>query len=111
LEAFEEAIQINPWRDRRPVAEGIRAGFLRLGPDAAAAAPRVKAVFLRRPSPITNNADDADEWRFALVRMNVAVEDLFYPNQNQEMRERETIKIRQRLQREQNEQIEDIGTS
>ena len=80
---LDTAIGLPHWRDRRSLIVGIREAFIRLGPQASAATPRIRELFLRRPSPITSNAGDATQWRFALARMGVQIEDLpVFPNQS-----------------------------
>jgi hypothetical protein len=97
---LDTAIQRPHWRDRRALIEGIRTALVRLGPQAAATAPRIRELFLSRPSPIMNNAGDADEWRFALARMGVAVEDLpRLPNQSPASVEQNIRRVSDKLQR------------
>ncbi|MEM9365387.1 MAG: hypothetical protein AAGD07_05280 [Planctomycetota bacterium] len=80
--AFEEALTIEPYFDRRRVLDGIREGLIRIGPVAGELSPRIRQVFLQRPSPIMRTAGDADQWRFALARIGVAIDDLpFFPSQ------------------------------
>ncbi|TWT43168.1 hypothetical protein [Botrimarina hoheduenensis] len=81
--ALETAVGLPTWRERRALVEGVREGFVRLGPGGAPAAARVHELFLQRPSPLLSNAGDADDWRFALTRMGVAIDDLpFFPSQS-----------------------------
>lgn len=98
LGALEPATAIQPWNKRRPLIEGVRDGFVELGEDAAVAVPRVRELFLQRPSPLMNNAGDADAWRMALLRMGVALNDLpFFPNQDARMQERIKRDVQRRL--------------
>ena len=81
LAALEASLDLPHWHERRQIVGGVREGFIRLGRGASAAAPRIRELFLRRPSPIMNNAKQATEWRFALARMGVAISDLpYFPN-------------------------------
>ena len=73
---LDTAVGLPHWSDRRSMVHGIREALIRLGPQASSAAPRIQALYLRRPSPIMHNAGDAGQWRFALARMGVALEDL-----------------------------------
>jgi hypothetical protein len=108
-EMLEAAIELPHWGDRRPTIDGIRAAFVRLGPQASAAAPRIQELFLRRPSPIMNNSGDADQWRFALARMGVAIEDLpIFPNQSPKSVERNLRQVTEKIRRyEQNDPTKD----
>ncbi|QDT05106.1 hypothetical protein K227x_35050 [Rubripirellula lacrimiformis] len=97
---LDTALGIPHWRDRRALIEGIRAAFIRLGPQASAAAPRIRELFLSRPSPIMNNAGDADQWRFALARMGVALEDLpVFPNQSPKSVQRNLRQVSDKMRR------------
>lgn len=104
--ALEEAIAIRAWTERRSLIDGIREAFVELGLSASEAAPELCELFLRRPSPLMSNAGDADDWRFALARMGMDVEDLpFFPTQSTDMAERISEKIAKRLQRYEQELI------
>ena len=82
------------------MVEGIRAAMVRLGPEASTAVPRINELFLSRPSPIMNNASDAERWRFALARMGVALQDLpVLPNQSPQDVERNLRRVADRLQK------------
>jgi hypothetical protein len=71
------------------------AGTIR-GPSLA----RAIELFLRRPSPITNNAGDSDQWRFTLARMGVAIEDLpVFPSQSPASVERNLRQVANKLER------------
>ncbi len=99
-EMLDTTIGLPNWSDRRALVDGIRTALVRLGPQASAAAPRVRELFLRRPSPIMNNAGDADQWRFALARMGVAIEDLpVFPNQSPESVEKNLRQVADKLRR------------
>jgi hypothetical protein len=99
-EMLDTAVAIPHWRERRALVEGIREALVRLGPQASAAAPRIQQLFLSRPSPLMNNAGDADQWRFALARMGVALEDLpVFPSQSPESVERNLRRVANMLQR------------
>ena len=99
-EILDIAIGLPHWRDRRSMIDGIRAALVRLGPQASAAAPRIRELFLSRPSPIMNNSGDADQWRFALARMGVAIEDLpVFPNQSPKSVERNLRQVANKLER------------
>lgn len=99
-EMLDIAITVPHWRDRRSMVDGIRAALVRLGPQASAAAPRIRELFLRRPSPIMNGSRDADQWRFALARMGVAIEDLpVFPNQPPKSVERNLRQVANKLKR------------
>jgi hypothetical protein len=98
--ALETGLRIPSWSERRLLVEGVRSGFVRLGPGGAPAAAWIQELFLRRPSPILNNAGAADDWRFALARMGVAIDDLpFFPNQSERDAERIRRRIAERLRR------------
>lgn len=97
---LDTAISLPHWSDRRSMIKGIREALVRLGPHASAAAPRIRDLFLRRPSPIMNNAGDADDWRFALARMGVALDDLpVFPNQSPQSVEQNVRRVSEKLQR------------
>ncbi len=97
---LDTAIGLPRWSERRAMIDGLRAALVRLGSHASSAAPRIHELFLRRPSPIMNNAGDADQWRFALARMGVAMEDLpVFPNQTPQSVERNLRQVADRLQR------------
>jgi hypothetical protein len=99
LGALEAATEIQPWNKRRPLIEGVRNGFVELGEEAAVAVPRVRELFLQRPSPLMHNAGDADAWRMALLRMGVALDDLpFFPNQDARMQQRIKRDVQRRLE-------------
>ncbi|APZ96184.1 hypothetical protein [Fuerstiella marisgermanici] len=98
--ALDAAITIPTWSERRPLIEGIREAFVQLGPSAFSEASRVSELFLLRPSPLMNNARQADQWRFALARMGVDVSDLpFFPNQSTSAAQRISQKVAQKLRR------------
>ncbi|WP_145290077.1 hypothetical protein [Pirellulimonas nuda] len=98
--ALETALRVPSWSGRRRLVEGVRSGFARLGPGGAPAAAWIQELFLRRPSPILNNAGDADDWRFALARMGVAIDDLpFFPNQSEHDADQIRRRIADRLRR------------
>ncbi|MDZ7637084.1 MAG: hypothetical protein U5J83_02325 [Bryobacterales bacterium] len=100
LNALEAAVPLEPWNKKRESIKAIQDGFIRLGPEAAPAIPRIRELFLMRPSPITHNSGDADSWRLALARMGVAIDDLpFYPNQGATMTAQIKKKIRSQLAR------------
>lgn len=83
---LDTAAAIPHWRDRRVLVEGTRGAFVRLGPQASAAATRIEQQCLSRPSPFMISSGDADQWRFALARMGVALEHLpVFPPQSVEM--------------------------
>ncbi|WP_442482196.1 hypothetical protein [Aeoliella sp. SH292] len=99
-EMLDTAIEQPHWRDRRPMMKGIRAALVRLGPQASAAVPRIRELFLRRPSPIMDNAGDADAWRFALARMGVALEDMpVFPSQSPRTVEENQRRVAAQLRR------------
>ena len=86
LRALDETLELDHWYQRRTAMAAIRAGFIRLGPAGSAAAPRIRELFLRRPSPIMNNANEAQEWRLALARIGVPISELpFFANQSATM--------------------------
>lgn len=98
--ALDHAVEIPKWNDRRCLIEGIRSAFVQLGPSASEFAPRLRELFLQRPSPLMNDSGDADNWRFALLRMGVEIKDLpFFPSQSTEMVERISRQMVQRLSR------------
>ena len=98
--ALSTAIEIPTWQARRSLIEGIRAAFIRLGPDASTASPQIQELFLRRPSPIMNNSKDADQWRFALARMGLEIHQLpMFPNQSLDDAKRIRSKVSKMLQR------------
>ncbi|QDT10784.1 hypothetical protein [Planctomycetes bacterium K23_9] len=97
---LDTALAVPHWRDRRSTIDGIRAALIRLGPQASAAAPRIRELFLSRPSPIMNSSGDADQWRFALARMGVAIEDLpVFPNQSPKSVERNLRQVSDKMRR------------
>ena len=97
---LDNAIELPSWRERRTMIQGVQAALIRLGPQAASATPRIRELFLRRPSPITKNAGDADRWRFALARMGVKIEDLpVFPNQSPKSVERNFRQVANKLKR------------
>lgn len=97
---LDTAIELPNWRSRRPLIEGVRAAMIRLGPKASAAAPQVCELFLRRPSPIINDSGDADDWRFALARMGVEIEQLpVFPTQSAQTAERIFQRVAERVRR------------
>lgn len=99
-EMLDLAIGLPHWRDRRSAVAGIRAALVRLGPQASSAVPRIRELFLRRPSPIMSNAGDADQWRFAMARMGVAMEDLpVFPSQSPKSVERNLRQVANKLER------------
>jgi hypothetical protein len=62
--------------------------------------PQIRDLFLRRPSPIMNNYGDANQWRFALARMGVAIEDLpVLPTQTPQSAEKERQRVAEQLRR------------
>lgn len=94
------AIDLPDWRSRRPLVEGVREAMIRLGPQASAAAPQIRELYLLRPSPIMNNAGDADDWRFALARMGVKIEELpVFPNQSPKTVERIFRRVAEKVRR------------
>ncbi|SMP60252.1 hypothetical protein SAMN06265222_106338 [Neorhodopirellula lusitana] len=97
---LDYAIELPHWRDRRSMMDGIREALVRLGPQASGAAPRIQKLFLHRPSPIMNNAGEADDWRFALARMGVALKDLpVFANQSPKSVERNLRKVAGKMRR------------
>lgn len=97
---LDTALELPHWCDRRSSIDGIRAALIRLGPQASAAVPRIRELFLSRPSPIMNNSGDASQWRFALVRMGVAIEDLpVFPNQSPKSVERNLRQVSDKMRR------------
>ncbi|MGB7343845.1 MAG: hypothetical protein WBD20_06515 [Pirellulaceae bacterium] len=99
-EMLDTSLALPHWRDRNSTIDGIRAALIRLGPQASAAAPRIRELFLSRPSPIMNNSSDADQWRFALARMGVAIEDLpVLPNQSPKSVERNLRQVSDKMRR------------
>ena len=107
-EILDEVILLPNWHERRAVMDGVQAALIRLGPQASAVAPRIKELFLRRPSPIMNSSKDADQWRFALVRMGVAIEDLpVFPNQSPKSIERNVRQVVSKLKRFEQANAED----
>jgi hypothetical protein len=109
-EMLDTAIGLPHWRDRRSMIAGIRAAFVRLGPQASAAVPRIRELFLRRPSPIMNNAGDADQWRFTLARMGVAIDDLpVFPSESPQSVEKNQRRVADQLRRYQLENAPEKG--
>jgi len=104
--ALDRAVAITAWNDRRPLIEGIRNAFVKLGPSASGFAPQLCELFLRRPSPLMNDSGQADDWRFALARMGVDIKDLpFFSNQSSDMVQRISDKVAHRLRRYEQELI------
>ena len=100
MKTLDNAIALPNWNERRTMINAIQAALIRMGPQASAAAPKIQKLFLQRPSPITKNAKDAAQWRFALARMGVAIEDLpVYPNQSPESVRRNSQKVAKMLKR------------
>ncbi len=99
-EILDSALELPHWHERRSLIDGIRTAFIRLGPQASAAAPQIRELYLRRPSPIMNNAGEADQWRFALARMGVALDDLpVFPNQSPQSVQRNIRQVSDKLSR------------
>lgn len=80
LIAILEASLEKPWHARRQVLEGICEAFKRLGPDAAAAVPRIRSLMEDLPSSLLNSYDDRFEWLVALNLMGVEPENLPFEN-------------------------------
>lgn len=98
--SLDTVLELEHWNERHQLVDGIREGFVRLGPNAIAAAPRLKRLFLLRPSPLMTSSGGADDWRFALAWMGVAIEDLpFFPTQSPEMIERICRRVVDKLKR------------
>ncbi|MCR9197648.1 MAG: hypothetical protein NXI04_03295 [Planctomycetaceae bacterium] len=98
--AVKEAVEIRTWKERRSLIAGVREALVELGPSASEAVPELCELFLRRPSPLMNNSGDADDWRFALARMGMDVNELpFFPTQSPDTARRISGKIAKRLQR------------
>ena len=94
------AIDLPDRRARRPLVNGVREAMIRLGPQASAAAPKIRELFLRRPSPILNNSGDADQWQFALARMGVEIEALpVFPNQSPKSVQQDFRRVAEKLRR------------
>ena len=97
---LDDAVALSHWHERRTMIHGIQAALIRLGPQASSAAPRIRELYLSRPSPIMNNSNDAGQWRFALARMGVAIEDLpVFPNQSPKSVERNSRQVVNKLKR------------
>ncbi|TWU25213.1 hypothetical protein Pla52o_15110 [Novipirellula galeiformis] len=98
--ALTTAIELPTWQERRALIDGIRVALIRLGPQASAATPRIRELFLRRPSPILKSAKDADQWRLALTRMGVEIQELpVFPNQSSESVEKAHRRVADKLRR------------
>ncbi|NND97613.1 MAG: hypothetical protein HKN47_09830 [Pirellulaceae bacterium] len=98
--ALDSALELPNWRERRPLVDSICEALIRLGPRASSVVPRIRELFLRRPSPILANSKDADQWRFTLARMGVPVEQLpVFPSQSTHSIERISRRISDKLQR------------
>ena len=69
LEAMENALELGHWSKRCKSIDAIRAGFERLGPGAAEAAPRIKQLMGYQRSPIMNSYNDRKAWEAVLARM------------------------------------------
>lgn len=68
------------WHLRRGKMRAISRGFARLGTDGATALPLVKSLFEQEPrSPIRNDASEALQWRVAMARMGLPINELPYP--------------------------------
>ncbi|MCA9201005.1 MAG: hypothetical protein KDA87_25875, partial [Planctomycetales bacterium] len=99
-EIIDYAVELPHWNDRRAMIHGIRTAMIRMGTTASAAVPKIQELYLRRPSPIMNNARDASEWRFALARMGVAAEDLpVFPGQSRDSIERNRQDVVDKIRR------------
>ncbi len=97
---LEAASSLEPWNKRRSLIDAIRAGFVQLGPQASAAVPAVRALMVRRPSPVMHTSSDFDEWCFALARMGVALDDLpFFPDWKPSQIDRMKHRVRTQLDR------------
>lgn len=97
---LDTAIALPHWSDRRTLIAGIREALVCLGPQASAVVPRIRELFLSRPSPIMNSSSDAGQWRLALARMGVAIEDLpVFPNQSPKSVERNLRQVSEKMRR------------
>ncbi|MEO1616192.1 MAG: hypothetical protein AAFV88_10105 [Planctomycetota bacterium] len=86
MDGLEQAITLEPWNRRRYLVKAVREGFELMGERAGEAVPRVRELFLLRPSPILSNAGDAQDWRISLLKMGVEIDDLpFFESQNEAM--------------------------
>jgi hypothetical protein len=98
--ALTTALEIPTWQARRSLIEAIRSALIRLGPHASTAAPQIRELFLSRPSRILHNWNDANQWRFALARMGLEIEELpMFPNQSPDMVDRIRRQVAEMLQR------------
>ena len=98
--ALATAIELPTWQARRSLVEGIRAALVRMGPQASMAAAQIQELFLSRPSPIMQTSKDADQWRFALARMGLELDELpMFPTQSSDTANRIRSKVAMMLQR------------
>ncbi len=92
--ALDVAVQDSKEPKQKYVVEGIRKGLIRLGPVANSAAPKIIRLLMQPRSPIAWNSKDSDQWRFALARMGVPLDDLpffeaeSYPGRREELKQR-----------------------
>ena len=98
LKALEISLPYSPWNSKRSLVEGVRNGFIRLGPGASEAVPRIKQLMAQRSSPIMNRYHDWQEWLFALALMGVPLDELpFLDHQDEEDRASERERLARRL--------------
>ncbi|TWU67210.1 hypothetical protein [Crateriforma conspicua] len=104
--ALDHAVALDDYRQRRGLVDGIREALIRMGPDGVAAAPKIRELFLRRPSPIMRTSKEADQWRFALARMGVPDSDMpFFPGQSDQSITRIRSRVADRLKRYEDDQV------
>ncbi|QDV63461.1 hypothetical protein Mal65_26040 [Crateriforma conspicua] len=103
--ALDHAVTLDDYRQRRGLVDGIREALIRMGPDGVEAAPKIRELFLRRPSPIMRTSKEADQWRFALARMGVPESDMpFFPGQSDQSIKRIRSRVADRLKRYEEDQ-------
>ncbi|WP_083732443.1 hypothetical protein [Fuerstiella marisgermanici] len=109
--ALDTALGVPDWNERRRLVNGICQAFVRLGPNAASAVPRIRELFLRRPSPILRTSKGADQWRFTLARMGVPIKDLpVFPNQSPRTFELICRRIADRLRQYERDHAKEIAS-
>ncbi|MCC9602599.1 hypothetical protein LOC67_18780 [Stieleria sp. JC731] len=105
---LDDALGLEDRLQRRRVMQGICDAMVRMGPNAKSLEPRIRELFLRRPSPIMTRSKQADQWRFAIARTGVSIENLpFFPNQSEHVVRQISRRITSKLDRYRQERTEE----